>query len=69
MILATRIPQLIDQMLTNTLRAAEAWERGVDWLTLAEIEQLERRLLALQRWLDHGEAAARRTAGAVAKAA
>ena len=62
MILATRIPQLTDQMLKNTLRAAEASERGVDWLTLAELERLERRLLALQRQLDHGAAAPPRAA-------
>ena len=44
MILTTRIPDLTDQMRLNTLRAAEAHARGMDWMTLAEIEHLERRL-------------------------
>ena len=55
MILASRIPQLTDQMLTNTLRVAEASARGVDLLTLDEIESLERRLLRLLRRLDHAD--------------
>ena len=62
MILATRIPNLTDQMLANTLRAAEASDRGVDWLTLAEIERLERRLLLLLRRLDSVDEPARRAA-------
>jgi hypothetical protein len=62
MIIASRIPQLTDQMLANTLRAAEASARGVDWLTLAEIERLEQRLLVLLRRLDNGDAEERRAA-------
>ena len=62
MILAARIPQLTDEMLKNTLRAAEASTRGADWLTLSEVEHLERRLLTLLRRLDHGDVAARRAA-------
>ena len=62
MILATRIPQLTDQMLANTLRAAEAAARGVDWLALAELEALERRTLALLRRLDYRGAEERRAA-------
>ncbi len=62
MIVATRIPQLTEQLLTNTLRAAEASARAVDWLTLAEIERLEKRLLTLQRQLGHDATAARRAA-------
>jgi hypothetical protein len=55
MILATRIPHLTDQMLANTLRAAEASAQEVDWLMLAEIEHLERRLLPLLRRLNLDE--------------
>jgi hypothetical protein len=62
MFLATRIPYLTDQMLANTLRAAEASAQGVDWLMLAEIEWLERRLQTLQHRLEHGTAPARRAA-------
>ena len=62
MIVATRIPQLTDQLLTNTLRAADASAGAVDWLTLAELERLEQRLLVLQRQLGHGATAARRAA-------
>jgi len=62
MIPATRIPNLTDQMLANTLRAAEASDRRVDWLTLAEIERLERRLLLLLRRLDSVDEPARRAA-------
>ncbi len=61
MILATRIPHLTDQLLQNTLRAADPSVGAVDWLTLAEIERLEQRLLVLQRRLDRS-AAARRAA-------
>ena len=49
MTLTSRIPQLTDEMLKGTLRAAEASACGVDWLTLAEIEQLEQRLLRLRQ--------------------
>jgi hypothetical protein len=62
MILASRIPQLTDEILNNTLRAAVASARGADWQTLAEVEHLERRLLALLRRLDRGDGAARRAA-------
>jgi hypothetical protein len=44
MIIASRIPELTDRMLAATLRAAEASSAGADWMTLAEIEHLERRL-------------------------
>jgi hypothetical protein len=44
MIIATRIPDLTDQMLRYTLRAAEASKATADWMTLAEIKFLERRL-------------------------
>jgi hypothetical protein len=44
MIIASRIPDLTDQMLRNTLRAAEASSASADWMTLADIEHLERRL-------------------------
>ena len=59
MVQAPRIPQLMDEILANTLRAAAASDRGADWLTLAEIEGLERRLLALRRRLDDGHATPR----------
>ena len=49
MLLASRIPYLTDELLKNTLRAAEASACGVDWLTLAEIEHLEQRLLSLRQ--------------------
>jgi hypothetical protein len=62
MILASRIPQLTDQMLANTLRAAEASSRGADWLTLAEIDRLERRLLTLLRKFHHIDQSERRAA-------
>jgi hypothetical protein len=56
MILAHRIPHLTDQVLKNTLGAAEPSERRVDWLTLAEITWLEQRLQALQQRLLQGTA-------------
>jgi hypothetical protein len=62
MFLATRIPQLTDQMLKNTLRAADASARGVDWLTIAEIERLEQRLLTLERRLVGRAATSRQAA-------
>jgi hypothetical protein len=62
MILATRIPHLTDQLLLNTLRATEASTEGVDWLTLAELERLEQRLLTLARRLEHSDAPLRRAA-------
>jgi hypothetical protein len=62
MFLATRIPALTDTMLKNTRRTAEASRRGVDWMTLAEIERLERRWLTLLRRLDHGDMEKRRAA-------
>ena len=49
MMLASRIPQLTDELLKHTLRATEASACGVDWLTLAEIERLEQRLLVLRQ--------------------
>jgi hypothetical protein len=44
MIIASRIPELTDRMLAATLHAAEASSTGADWMALAEIEHLERRL-------------------------
>jgi hypothetical protein len=43
---ALMIAELTDQLLVNTLRAAEASSRGTDWLTLAQIERLEQQLMA-----------------------
>ncbi len=47
--LASRMPYLTDELLKSTLRAAEVSSCGVDWLTLAEIEHLEQRLLSLRQ--------------------
>jgi hypothetical protein len=44
MIIASRIPELTDRMLAATLRAAEASSAPTDWMVLAEIQYLERRL-------------------------
>jgi hypothetical protein len=45
MILASRIPNLTDQMLAATLRAGDDLSRAAaDWMLLAEVEHLERRL-------------------------
>jgi hypothetical protein len=55
MIIASRIPGLTEQMLRNTRLAAEAHARGVDWMTLAELDRLERRWLTLLRRLDQDD--------------
>ncbi len=39
MTLASRRPQLTDELLLHTLHAAEPSAGGADWLTLAEIER------------------------------
>jgi hypothetical protein len=44
MIIASRIPELTDRVLAATLRATEVSSAGADWMALAEIEHLERRL-------------------------
>lgn len=45
MILALKIADLTDQLLANTLRAAERSAADTDWMTLAELQRLERQLL------------------------
>jgi hypothetical protein len=63
MILASRIPDLTDQMLAATLRAAADPSHGTDrWLLLAEVERLERRLLVCLDRLGYPDMATRRAA-------
>jgi len=62
MIIASRIADLTDQMLANTLRAAAAPARDIDWMVLAEIEHLERHLQARLAPLGYGIAVERRAA-------
>ena len=63
MIVASRIPQLTDQMLANTLRAAEAQRVGTTRFTLlADVERLERNLQACLEDLGYRVTLTRRVA-------
>lgn len=62
MILALKIAELTDQLLANTLRAAEASAHNTDWLTLAQIERLEQQLVRYAEPLGYHVTVERRAA-------
>ena len=63
MILASRIPQLTDQMLANTIRAAKVQRHGTTRFTLlADVERLERHLQACLEELGYRVRLTRRAA-------